>query len=258
MGQGSSQAMEEIGFILNQMNEITGAIRAYSTENYQKSATEVSAIAGMNNAVNAERARYIEDTLLIRSMRLELQLYQQFMDQPVQIRIVNPQGGPMKDPESGMPLNSPPYITVNPNDINGEYDFVLQGASWLANRQNMAQAMQSVTLPIIQSPILSQWLKPPDFITAVYQGFGIRDAWRFVMTQEEMYAQQAQQQAAAAANGSGQQPGNPNQQGPGGNQGAQGGPGGGGSPSVAGVPSGPAGPPPSVDPGQLAGPQQPT
>jgi hypothetical protein len=254
MGNGSSQAMEEIGFILNQMNEITGAIRAYSTENYQKSATEVSAIAGMNNAVNAERARYIEDTLLIRSMRMELQLYQQFMDQQIQIRIVNPQGGATRDPESGMPIATPPYITVNPNDISGEYDFVLQGASWLANRQNMAQAMQSVTLPIIQSPIMSQWLKPPDFITAVYQGFGIRDAWRWVKTQEEMYAEQ-QQQAAVGPN---QQPGDPNAQGAGGGQGAQGNAGGGGAPSMAGQPSGPAGPPPSVDPGQLAGPQQPT
>lgn len=252
MGNSASQAMEEIGFIMAQMNEITGAARAYSTENYQKSATEISAIAGMNNAVNAERVKYTEDTLLLRAIRKQLQLHQQYMDQTITVRVMNPMGGDFKDPETGLPTSAPPFLTISPRDIAGEFDFVVMGASWLANRQNMAQAMQSVTLPILQNPALSAWIKPPEFITSVYQGFGIRDAWKFVMTPQEMYAQQA---ATASVPG---QPGQPYPGGPGGPGGTAQVPGNGGTPSMAGVPSGPVGPPPSVDPGQLAGPQLPT
>lgn len=252
MGNSANGAMEEINFIMGQINEITGATRAFSAAGGPASATEVSAISNKDNAISSERVRYIEDTLLIPNLRVELGLYQQYLDKEIAIRILNPMGGEFRDPETGLVPQGPPFLQIMPKDIRGEFDFVVMGAGWLANRQNMAQAMQSVTLPILQNPTLSGWIKPPEFITTVYQGFGIRDAWKFVMTKEEKYAEQLAQAPVPG------QPGGPNFGGPGGPAGPEEVPPDGGAPSMAGVPGGPVGPPPTVDPGQLAGPQLPT
>jgi hypothetical protein len=253
IGNSSSAAMDQIGFLLAQINDITGAMRAYTTENNQKSATEISAIAGMNNAVNAEGVRYTENTLMLKILRRQLQLHQQFMSREIQIRLLNPSGGNFHDPVTGQLMTSPPFLEVTPADIQGEFDFTVSGASWLASRQSLAEAMNTLTQPIMQNQQLSGWLKPDKFINKMYQGFGIRDAWEFVKTPEEYYAEQQAAQDPMAG-----QPGSPYPGGQSGDPNAQGGAPGGGAPSMAGVPDGGSGPPTAVSRGQMDGPQLPT
>lgn len=229
----TASSMESIGFAMSQFNEMTGAMRAFTTQDYQKSATEVNVTAGMLNSRFAELIRHFENNLVIPALEAEIQLNQQMMDEAVWIRIVEP--GP--DLRTGMPYDStqPAHLRVTPEDIQGEFDLFPVGASWVAqNQQAMGQVMQ-LTQMLAQSPAQNV-IKWNEFAKVMYENSGFTSAHRFVKTDQELaYEQQQAALAAQMQQQMGQSPG-PGQSGP-----PQGNSGGRGSQSMAGVPGAPPG-----------------
>lgn len=226
--------METIGFAMAQFNEFTGAMKAFTTQDYQKSATEVNAIAGMVNSRFAELVRHFENKLIVPALEMQIQLNQQMMDEPVWIRVVEPQQGMNADPMTGQPLsfdsNQPARLKVSPEDVQGEFDLFPVGASWVAKNQQALQQAVQFTQMIAQSPAQNV-IKWNAWAKTVLEDTGYQDAYRFVKSDQElMYEQQQAALAAQMQQQMGQQPG------PGGSEPPQGSTGNRGPQSMAGAP----------------------
>lgn len=223
--------MSEVGFMMAQFNQSTGAMQSFSTEDYQKSATEISAQAGMTNSRFSESVRHIESTFIVPALEMQLELNQQMMDQETWVRVVEPQMNPNDiDPMTGMPRMYDPVgpapMQIAPDDIRGEFDIYPVGASWVANNREALAQMIQLTQVIAQSPA-AQVIKWNEFAKLAYEKANVRDAYRFIKSDGELIrewqmAMQAKRKMAPAG------PGEGGSGGPGGQAG------GGGIPSVAG------------------------
>jgi hypothetical protein len=78
----------EVGFMMAQHNQSTGAQASFTSEAYQKSATEVAAQSGMTQSRNAETIKHIEYDAALPIISMQMQLNQQLMDESVWIRVV--------------------------------------------------------------------------------------------------------------------------------------------------------------------------
>jgi len=213
-------------------------MQSFSTEDYQKSATEISAQAGMTNSRFSESIRHIESTFVVPALEMQLELNQQMMDQATWVRVVEPQFNPQDiDPMSGMPRMYDPVgpapMQIAPDDIRGEFDIYPVGASWVANNREALAQMIQLTQVIAQSPA-AQVIKWNEFAKLAYEKANVRDAYRFIKSDGELIrewqmAMQAQQQMGGTGSG------------PGGSGGPGGASGGGGVQSVAGSQGAPTG-----------------
>lgn len=226
--------MSEIGFMMAQFNQSTGSMQSFSTEDYQKSATEISNQAQMVNSQFAERVRHIEGSLILPALEMQMELNQQLMDQNIWVRIVEPQPSMVPDPLTGMPPMydqvGPAPMLISPDDIRGEFDIYPVGASWVAKSQQDQAAMIQKAQIIAQSPAqyVINW---DDFARELFSD--LPNAQKFIKSKVQL----AYEQALAYQMRQQMGPGGPPQGGPGGSGPA---PGGGSPPSVAGAP----GPPP--------------
>lgn len=215
--------------MMAQFNQSTGAQSSFTTQDYQKSATEVAASAGMSQSRNADTIKHIEYSALNPILTMEMQLNQQLMDEAVWIRVIgDPNSGTMFDPTTGMPINAPApaVMRVAPEDIEGDFDCYAVGASNIANaQQQMGQTIQLISV-LAQSPAASI-IKWNELAKDLFQQARIRDAWKFVKTDQEIQLEQQQQFAQQLAM---QQAGGPPQ-----------GSGGKGGPNAAGSQPGPGG-----------------
>jgi len=200
MPSQASLGMQEIGFMLSQHNEATGSMKAFTTSDYQKSATEVSAISGMLNSRFAETIRSIETRYVIPALRRQIMLNQQLMNVATWIRVVEP--NPTPDPMTGVPQFEslgPAPMLVSPEMIQGEMDIYPVGASWVANNQQqlgqiiqMAQAFGG-----IQQAAMT--VNYAELQRVCYERAGIRDTYRFLKSKAQVqYDQYVQQQQALA------------------------------------------------------------
>lgn len=255
-GGDAEVAMRQVGFLMAQMSDMTGANKAFTNENYQKSATEINILSNQESGRNTEMLEHIGNDFIVPVLTKWIQLNQQYMDQAIEVRIVDPNpqmanldefGQPMPYPTGNQLLPVP--VRITPEDIVGMYDVIPVGAKAVSNRQQLVQNTINLTNAIVQSPVLSQAIKPTNYLAWAYEQTGVRDAWKFIKSPQEIAYDNwmAQQQAAQSAGG-------PQQQG-GSNQ-AQPQQGGGGPASMAGVP-GNAQPPanPGAQP-SAGGPQQ--
>ena len=203
---------QEIGFMMAQHNQSTGAQAAFTTQDYQKSATEVAATAGMSNARSAETIKHIEYNALTPILNMEMQLNQQLMDEAVWIRVIGDQNtGTVFDPNTGMPITvpGPAVMRVSPDDIAGDFDCYAVGATNVANaQQQMGQTIQLISV-LAQSPA-AQIIKWNELAKDLFQQARIRDAWKFVKTdqeimleQQQLFAQQLAMQQQGSEQGSG-------------------------------------------------------
>lgn len=213
--------MREVGFAMGQFNEFTGAMKAFTTQDYQKSATEVNAIAGMVNSRFAELVKHFESKLIVPALEMQIQLNQQMQDEDVWLRVT--QSG--MDPVTGIPYDSdqPTMMKVSPDDVQGEFDIYPVGASWVAKTQQGIQMAMNLTQTLAQSPVGGQ-LKWRSIAKSLYRDCGYQDAQDFVMSdgevayaeQQAFMAQQYQQQMGGPEGPgegggpapAGQQPGN--------------------------------------------------
>jgi hypothetical protein len=246
---------QEIGFMMSQHNQSTGAQASFTSEAYQKSATEVAAQSGMTQSRNAETIKHIEHNCLIPVITMEMQLNQQLMDEAVWVRVVgDPNTGQILDPATGMPVNSMGMQTlrVAPEDIEGNFDCYAVGATNVANaQQQMGQTIQLISV-LAQSPA-ANIIKWNELAKDLFQQARIRDAWKFIKTDQEIQIEQQQQfaqqlalqQAQGKPGEGGGSAGGPN------SAGSQPGPG--GVSSMAGVAEQHGAPTNGPDPGQLAG-----
>lgn len=255
-GGDAEVSMRQVGFLMAQMSDMTGANKAFTNENYQKSATEINILSNQESGRNTEMLEHIGNDFIVPVLTKWIQLNQQYMDQAVEVRIVdpNPQMANLDQYGQQMPYQTgnqllPIPVRVSPEDIVGMYDVIPVGAKAVSNRQQLVQNTINLTNAIVQSPVLSQAIKPTNYLAWAYEQTGVRDAWKFIKSPQEIAYDNwmAQQQAAQSAGQPGQQ-GGPNQ--------AQPQPGGGGTASMAGVP-GNAQPPgnPGAQP-SAGGPQQ--
>ena len=233
----SALGMQEVGFVSAQFNDITGAMKAFSTENYQKSATEVSAVGGMLQSRFAEMVRHIEQTFAIPALEMQIELNQGMMDEELWIRVVEP--GPIQkmDPMTGIPVmvdpTGPAPMRISPDDIKGQLDIYPVGASWVANnQQQIASTIQMVQI-FGQSPAAAV-IKWNGLVKEMADLMKLRDSYKWIKTdseiayEQQLMAMQNQQQMGQEG-------------GPGGPGAPQGAPGGGGVQSMAGAPGTPVG-----------------
>jgi hypothetical protein len=203
----SSLGFQEMGFISSQFNDITGSMKAFSSQGNDKSATEIGAIAGMIDSRFTEMVKHIEQNFVLPALQCQIELNQGMMDEAVWIRVVEP--GPVQkvDPMTGMPRMydqiGPAPMLISPDDIKGELDIYPVGASWVANNQQQIGNMLQATQIIAQSP--AQYvIKWNEFAKKLYQKMGVVDAYSFIKSDAEMayeqqlMAMQAQQQVGQA------------------------------------------------------------
>ena len=224
---------QEIGFMMAQHNQSTGAQASFTSEAYQKSATEVAAQSGMTQSRNAETIKHIEYNCLTNIVNMQLLLNQQLMDESVWIRVVgDPQTMTIFDPDTGMPITqqAPIQLRVSPEDIEGNFDCYAIGASNVANsQQQMSQTIQLMSV-LAQSPGAAV-IKWNELTKTLFDLARVRDAWKFIKTDQEIQIEQQQQFAQQLAM---QQASQGPQQGPGGPGGANSA---GSQPRPSGVPS---------------------
>ena len=190
----SALGMNEIGFISAQFNDITGAMKAFSTENYQKSATEVSAVGGMLQSRFAEMVRHIEQTFAIPALEMQIQLNQGMMDEALWIRVVEPGPSQKMDPMTGMPVMYDPVgpapMLISPEDIRGELDIYPVGASWVANNQQQVAATIQLVQIFGQSPAAGV-IKWNGLVKDMADLMKLRDSYKWIKTDAEIaYEQQ--------------------------------------------------------------------
>jgi hypothetical protein len=206
----ASLGFQEIGFLLAQFNEATNAMKAFTTADYQKSATEVAAMQGMANSRFAQMVKHIERTFVMIALRMQIQLNQQFMDEAMWIRVVNPTNVPPALDQFGQPKPVPAWdfvdangrMKVDPEQIQGEYDIYPMGAQWISNNQAAVgmfiQGLQTLgAIPAAQEHI--KWDNVAQFF---FQMSRIPQSWKLIKSQQEVYFdrfQQQQQQLAMAA-----------------------------------------------------------
>jgi hypothetical protein len=246
---------QEAGWMMSQHNQSTGAQASFTSEAYQKSATEVAAQSGMTQSRNAETIKHIEYNCLTKIVDMQMQLDQQLMDEAVWIRVV---GDPMTqtifDPDSGQPVTTqaPVQLRVSPSDIEGNFDCYAIGASNVANsQQQMSQTIQLMSV-IAQSPG-AQVIKWNELTKTLFDLARVRDSWKFIKTDQEIQLEQQQQFQQQLAM---QQAQNGPQQGPGGQGGANAAgsqPGPSGVSSMGGLPEQHGAPAGGPSPEQLAG-----
>ena len=255
-GGDAQIAMNQVGFLMAQISDLTGSNKAFTNQNYQKSATEIKVLSNQESGRNSEMLEHIGNDFIVPVLTKWIQLNQQYMDQQVEIRVVDPnpqmanldESGQQMPYPTGNPLLPVP-VRISPEDIVGMYDVIPVGARSVSDRQQLIQNTISLTNAIVQSPTLSQGIKPTNYLSWIYEQTGVRDAWKFIKSPQEIAYDNAmaQQQAQQSAGQPGQQ-GGPNSPQP-----QQGG---GGPPSMAGIP-GNAEPPsnPGANP-SAGGPQQ--
>lgn len=232
----SALGMQEIGFILAQFNQYTGAMANFSTEDYKKSATEVASSAQASNAKDAETIRHLENTFVGPVLEDWLSLNQQLMDQEVTVRVMSDGGNTASDPDTGIPFQfGPNDLVVSPEDIAGEFDIRPVGGEWNAmSQQEVAQSIQLMSVMMQNGG--AAYIKFPALWATLSERMGLKSSWKWLKSEQEVMLEQLQQQQMAIA-----------AQGPG----AQAGPGGG--PGMAGGPGAPAGEPGSMGVGSVAG-----
>ena len=186
---------QEVGFMMSQHNQSTGAQASFTSEAYQKSATEVAAQSGMTQSRNAETIKHIEYNCLTKIVNMQMQLDQQLMDEAVWIRVVgDPQSQTIFDPVSGQPITqqAPVQLKVSPQDIEGDFDCYAVGASNVANsQQQMSQTIQLMSV-IAQSPG-AQVIKWNELTKTLFDLARVRDSWKFIKTDQEIQLEQQQQ-----------------------------------------------------------------
>ena len=209
----------EVGFMMAQHNQSTGAQASFTSEAYQKSATEVAAQSGMTQSRNAETIKHIEYDAALPIISMQMQLNQQLMDEAVWIRVVgDPNSQQVFDPMSGQPVaqQGPLQLKVSPSDIEGNFDCYAVGAANVANaQQQMSQTIQLISV-FGQSPG-AQVIKWPDLVRDTFALARMRNSWKYIKTPQEVLNDQQQQLAQQLALQQGSQ--GP-QQGPGGPGGA--------------------------------------
>lgn len=196
----ASLGMQEIGFMLSQHNEATGSQKSFTTADYQKSATEVSAIAGMLNSRFAETIRSIETRYVIPALRRQIMLNQQLMNVNTWIRVVEP--NPTPDPMTGIPKFEslgPAPMLITPEMIQGEMDIYPVGASWVANNQQQLGQIIQMAQAFGGIPQAAMRVDYAELQRVCYERAGIRDTYRFLKSEARVqYEQYVQQQQALA------------------------------------------------------------
>jgi hypothetical protein len=188
---------QEVGWMMSQHNQSTGAQASFTSEAYQKSATEVAAQSGMTQSRNAETIKHIEYNCLTPIVRMQMQLNQQLMDEAVWIRVVgDPQTMTVFDPQSGQPVQQqgPLQLKVSPQDIEGNFDVYAVGASNVANsQQQMSQTIQLMGV-ISQNQEASKTVKWNALTKDLFSLARLRNSWKYIKTDQELQQEQMQEQ----------------------------------------------------------------
>ena len=204
----SGIGMQELGFLLAQFNESTNAMKAFTTADYQKSATEVSAIAGATDSSFAQIIKHVERTFVMPALRMQIELNQQLMDQAVWVRVVEVTNPPPALDDFGQPKPVPlfePMLTqatrlkINPADIQGEFDIYPVGAQWVANNQAALGALGQMMQTLGSIPPAAETIRWSEAARVMFRAARIPQSWNLVKSQMEVaYDRQQQQQMQLA------------------------------------------------------------
>jgi hypothetical protein len=194
----SALGMQELGFVMAQFNQSTGAMQGFTTEAYKKSATEIGMAGSAEQQQEAETIKHIEHTFIRPVLEDMVSLNQQLMDQPQMLRIISDGNGVISDPNTGMPVPVGPMdVQVTPEDIAGEFDIKPVGAEW----QNMSAQDVAQTIQLIQVMMANgggQFVKWPQLWSTLASKMGLGDAYTWLKSEQEVMIEQQQQMAMQA------------------------------------------------------------
>jgi hypothetical protein len=246
-----SLGLQEIQYYKSEIAAATGASGGISASADPASATEAAGIQKTTSALQAERALHIQEDALIPMLRMQASLNQQLMDpnSKVLVRLLADENGQFINPSNGQLLpRGMHWAEVGANDIQGEFDFEIIGASQLAQTMQQQQNQMNFINSVRQDPVFQRRIDMDKFYITSMEKLGFTDAWSYIRTDEQVaeydaqQAQLAQQQAMGAQGGPS---GAPQGGGPPGNRGIPslpGNAGGGGSAARAPYPEQLAGP----------------
>lgn len=257
----ASLGFQELGFLLAQFAEATGVMKAFTTQDYKKTATEVSAVSGMVDGKFAYVVKHVERTLVSQILRMQIKLNQQLMEEAVWVRVVeNTQQVPALDP-FGQPMPVPMFepilsratrLKIAPEDITGEFDIYPVGAQWIANNQAALGALGQLVQTIGGIPPAAEAIRWDKLAGVMFRAARIPESWALIKSQQEIYFDRQQQYQMQLAQQASEAQYAAESKGPGRSGSSSGGK---GVQSVAGVPGG--GAPPASPGGQptAGGPQ---
>jgi hypothetical protein len=251
--------MGDMGFLLTQFNDLSGANKAFTNADNKKSATEVNVLSQTASALTNRRVKHCEEQFLFPAMRMWIAVNQQFMDTPMWVRITaNQATGMPSDIMTKLEIeqgSDTVRMIVKPEDIAGAYDLRIVGSSQVSQNQQQYSQQLQLSQIMLSDPEIRQEFKLRPWLERLLENGGFRDAGQYLKTAMEKYIEQQQQfyqqLALAQAGGQAGMAGAPGQGGP---PPSGGEPGPGGPPSMAGVSEAGDLPVGGPDPSQLSGP----
>ena len=213
----TEQGFAELGFMKAEFNEATNAMKAFTTADYQKSATEISALQGVMDSRFAEMVRHLETSFVYPVLQMQIDLNQQYMDEATWVRIVEPAQEPAIDPMTGAPMPIPKYepvgpapMRIMPEEIQGDLDIYPVGAQWISNQQTQVAQLTQWGQMMGAIPPAQMAIDWAEFGRVCAEKMELRDTWRFIKSPQRIAYEQYQQflaaQAAEAQSGSGGAP----------------------------------------------------
>ena len=162
----------------------------------EMSATESSAITQQQSVGIRATVRSLEDNALKEILRWYYQISLQFLDVPETLKVQTEEGGQL-------------LLTITADDIIGDYDFIPQGTSAIAMKDELNKTLQFMQLTT--NPVDVQMTDRAYLITKVYKMLGFNDIEKALsgIKQEEAITN-AQGMKGAGSQTKASEPGMPN------------------------------------------------
>lgn len=168
MYQNSEIIENDIAMITAQSEYARGSL-----PEIRRTATEASIIQDAANARAADKLAKVERVIGQVARRL-VQLAQQYMTEAEVVRVTGQNGRPV-------------WVEMEPDDIQGEFDFDVEGGSTQPiNEQGRRQQAQNLLQTLAPLMVPGGPVNTPEVLKYVLKSYGIKDAERFVQVEQQL------------------------------------------------------------------------
>lgn len=185
--------MSFLELIQGELEEVTGITRynqGLDSDSLNKTATGINAIINQSNQSLELIARIFAETAFTPALKFMVFLNQKFISQPFAIRVTGKQ------------------LQINPDDIQGQFDYVVNSGMGMGTKQDNIQHMQTL-LQLYQQLVPTGVANIQNVYNAtkkLIEEMGIKNTDDFLASEQEIQQKIQQQQQAQAAAQQQQQP----------------------------------------------------
>lgn len=151
-----------------------------------ETATGIQSVMAQASKRLVEVVQVMEEDIIEPLLQMTASNIQQFITDDIEVRITDDQPHISK-------INSN-FVTITPADLMGAFNFRLMGALYMENR--IVQQTNALKLAEVvgMNPTLAAYAKPYESLQELYRLFRIPYPGRFLLSPEEVHAQQQAQQ----------------------------------------------------------------